>query len=164
MSVFVKHLNEFDTCVSLYQDYDYNGELAKDLRSITGDETPLLYVDVPKYSEYDRFHFNSRKYMSVIESLLYYDGDWILTFKDYNYEQEGIEMEYAFQDIEERLQSCKHSLYKYKFTTKDRNVKNGISFITTIDFDNLTTEEFQNRYQIKLPREVEFKKGKVNFK
>lgn len=121
----------------------------------------LLYVDAPKISEYERFDYDSKKYMRLIKGLLNYKGDWILTFKNY-YGREGSDDEqFANLDFKERLRNSKRPLYEYKYITKNKNVRNGISFITTIDFGVLTTQEFQDKYHINLPRKTEFVKLEV---
>lgn len=162
LSVFEDNMNAAD----MYPDYDFGKELAEDLKTLVGDEKPLLYVDAPKMSEYKRFEYDSRQYMLLLESLLCYDGDWILTFKNRDIEDDSYEEieKYAPKDFMDFMKTSKRLLYKYKFTTTDRNIRNGICFITNIDFDNPTAKQFQNRYQIKLPSGVEFKKEKINFK
>ena len=98
-----------------------------------------------------------------MESLLLYDGDWILTFKRYNSSREYTDDErYALNDFEERMKASERPLFEYKFLTNDRNVRNSISFITTIDFDELTAPEFKSKYNIKLKTNDTFKKLKVN--
>lgn len=162
VSMFVKHLDKLDECNELYIDYDFSKEVGIELERICGHEKPFLYVDAPKYGEYKKFDFDSETYMILIESLLYYEGDWILTFKNYNHDREDADMEtYTQNDFRQHLKSSKRPLYEYKYTTNDRNVRNGISFITTINFDELTKTQFEKKYQMKLTHGEKFIKSQV---
>lgn len=163
VSFFIHNLDQYDKCLERSIDYDYYGKLYQELKEVAYHEKPLLYVDAPKYGEYKRFSFDSVKYMGILESLLLYDGDWILTFKRYNSSREYTDDErYALNDFEERMKASERPLFEYKFLTNDRNVRNSISFITTIDFDELTAPEFKSKYNIKLKTNDTFKKLKVN--
>ena len=163
VSFFIHNLDQYDKCLERSIDYDYYGKLYQELKEVAYHEKPLLYVDAPKYGEYKRFSFDSVKYMGILESLLLYDGDWILTFKRYNSSREYTDDErYALNDFEERVKASERPLFEYKFLTNDRNVRNSISFITTIDFDELTAPEFKSKYNIKLKTNDTFKKLKVN--
>lgn len=48
------------------------------------DDTDLLYIDVPKYMrEQERFNFDTKWYSNLFSALSRYQGDWILTWKNY---------------------------------------------------------------------------------
>ena len=48
------------------------------------DDTDLLYIDVPKYMrEQERFKFDTKWYSALFSALSRYEGDWILTWKNY---------------------------------------------------------------------------------
>ena len=50
----------------------------------TWDDTDLLYIDVPKYMrEQERFKFDTKWYSALFSALSRYEGDWILTWKNY---------------------------------------------------------------------------------
>lgn len=146
LSVFEDNMNAVD----MYPDYDFDKELAEALKKLVGDEKPLLYIDAPKMREYKRFEFDSRRYMLLLESLLYYDGDWILTFKNEDVEDDSDEEieKYTPKNFMNFMKTSKRLLYKYKFTTTDKNIRNRISFITTIDFDSWLFELSLERWII----------------
>ena len=163
VSFFIRNLYQYDKCLERSIDYDYYGKLYQELKEVAYHEKPLLYVDAPKYGEYKRFSFDSVKYMGILECLLLYDGDWILTFNRSNSDREYTADErYALNDFVERMKASERPLFEYKYSTKDRNVRNSISFFTTIDFDELTAPEFKSKYNIKLKTNDTFKKLKVN--
>lgn len=163
LSFIFKNFNQYAISIDSYIDYDYSGNLCQELKRVAYQETPLLYVDAPKYGEYNRFSFNPVKYMRLLESLLLYNGDWILTFKNYNHERVDYSSEeFSVKHFRERMKASERPLFEYKYSTKDRNVRNSISFFTTIDFDELTAQEFKRKYNIKLKTNDAFQKLKVN--
>ena len=159
LDVFIENIN----AMRIYDDFDYNKELRAYLGEKVYSKTPLLYIDAPNFGEYSRFGFDSGKYLDLLESLIFYDGDWILSLKNYYYDRDNDDIEiYALKDFRERMKASERPLFEYKFLTSDRNVRNSISFITTIDFDELTAPEFKSKYNIKLKTNDTFKKLKVN--
>lgn len=159
LDVFIENIN----AMRIYDDFDYNKELRAYLGEKVYSKTPLLYIDAPKFGEYSRFGFDSGKYLDLLESLIFYDGDWILSLKNYYYDRDNDDIEiYALKDFRERMKASERPLFEYKYSTKDRNVRNSISFITTIDFDEISVQEFKLKYNIKLKNNDTFKKLKVN--
>lgn len=176
-------------------------------------QTPLLYLDAPKQDEYQRFDFDSMRYMRVLRVLLRYKGDWILTMKNYNpitendfkiniienkkkpeenkdsssnnmgsdksegagdkdqdkskeaddKKKEQIYMgeTYALKDFKDILKTSERPLYEYIYSSADRNVRTGISFISTIDCDDFTQQYFKSRYNLNLKTGDKFKKQRL---
>lgn len=76
-----------------YYDIDYDEELNDILLKYTDSRTPLLYFDAPNIDEYKRYAFHSEEYMELLQFLINYKGDWILTMK--NYSRVDDEVEYS---------------------------------------------------------------------
>lgn len=171
-------------------------------------QTPLLYLDAPKQDEYQRFSFDSMRYMRALRVLLRYKGDWILTMKNYNpvtdndfkiniienkknsdedkdrsnnnmgsdkpkgagdrkeaddKKKEQIYMgeTYALKDFRDMLKTSEQPLYEYIYSSADRNVRTGISFISNIDCDDFTQQYFKSRYNLNLKTGDKFKKQRL---
>jgi hypothetical protein len=121
------------------------------IESIFMNKIPLLYVDMPKFEEYDRQGFNYKKCLDLMHMLVNYQGDWILTKKIYgiNSKNRSNQLKQS-NEMDNILKSCGRTLYQFRFISIDSNVRNGIRFITTINFDDIQKDEFIDRYNIDL--------------
>lgn len=120
------------------------------------DKKSLLYVDIPKYKEYDRYNLNKYFYdttglemeENIMKFLVTYEGDWIMTLKEYSFNDKDAHDHY--NDIIKMLKDSHRKLYIYKCSIEDPNISTGISFATTINFDMLLAEKFESKYHIKV--------------
>ncbi len=115
-------------------------------------ENALLYVDAPKYHEFKRFGYSLKECEELMEILAGYKGDWVLAWKEYSYNY--MEQIQETEELLNRLKQSKRPLFEFKYSTANRNVRNGIRFITNINFDELTNQEFKDRYQMKTRKEL----------
>ena len=122
----------------------------------------LIYLDIPKINELDRYDYPDDKYKRLAQSLLSYNGEWIISWKHHFHDREDmfIKTEVAKKFLE-YIKSNNSPIYEFKFNTPDRNVRNGISFITNINFDNISQQNFSSKYDIKLTKGETFKKIEV---
>lgn len=120
------------------------------------DKKSLLYVDIPKYKEYDRYNLNKYFYdttglemeENIMKFLVTYEGDWIMTLKEYSFNDKDAHDHY--NDIIKMLKDSHRKLYIYKCSIEDPNISTSISFATTINFDMLLAEDFEDKYHIKV--------------
>lgn len=128
----------------------------KIFEDINLDKKSLLYVDIPKYREYDRYdsdnYSNDETALKIEENIMSflfrYEGDWIMTLKEYSFNDEDAHDHY--NDIIKMLKDSHRKLYIYKCSIADPNISTGISFVTTINFDKLLVKEFEDKYHIKV--------------
>ncbi|CUQ74531.1 Uncharacterised protein [Lachnospira pectinoschiza] len=128
----------------------------KIFEDINLDKKSLLYVDIPKYREYDRYDSDNYsndetalKKEEIIMSLLFrYEGDWIMTLKEYSFNDKDAHDHY--NDMIKMLKDSHRKLYIYKCSIEDPNISTSISFATTINFDMLLAEDFEDKYHIKV--------------
>lgn len=122
----------------------------------------LLYIDVPKVDELKRYKYSAKKYEDLARRISSYNGEWIISWKHHFNDREDmfIETEVAKKFLE-CIKSNNYPIYEFKFNTPDRNVRNGISFITNINFDNISQQNFSSKYDIKLTKGETFKKIEV---
>ena len=124
----------------------------------------LLYLDIPKVNELVRYDYPDDEYKRLAQRLLKYNGEWIITWKNYFRENDDdidIIPTRIATDFIEQLKRIDSPIYEFKFNTPDRNVRNGISFITNINFDNIDKKSFESKYNIKLTKGEVFKKIEV---
>lgn len=144
--------------MNYYEDYNFSDALTYDIEEMTHSKTPLLYVDIPKFGEFKRFEFSFEKQLIMLEGLSDYKGDWILTWKNYKYDYFDSKQRDQIKELKEVLRRSERPLYIFSYKTEDTNVRNGISFITTINFDYITEKEFKNKYNIELTHGEKFQK------
>lgn len=85
----------------------------------------------------------------IIMSLLFrYEGDWIMTLKEYSFNDKDAHDHY--NDMIKMLKDSHRKLYIYKCSIEDPNISTSISFATTINFDMLLAEDFEDKYHIKV--------------
>lgn len=120
------------------------------------DKKSLLYVDIPKYKEYDRYDLDNysddetalKIEENIMSFLFRYEGDWIMTLKEYSFNDKDAHDHY--NDIIKMLKDSHRKLYIYKCSIEDPNISTSISFATTINFDMLLAEDFEDKYHIKV--------------
>jgi hypothetical protein len=103
---------------------------------------PLLYIDAPHVNEYKRYNFSSKKYLNIIYILNEYQGDWILTFKK-RIPMGELEIEYEEEYREyfkKQLKLSENPIYEFDCSGCN------ISFITNINFDEISMPNFCRRY------------------
>ncbi|MBR4027285.1 MAG: hypothetical protein IKJ01_06990, partial [Lachnospiraceae bacterium] len=144
-----------------YEEFDE--EVLKNYRN-------LLYMDIPKYiREYQRFAFDSFQLIDILKLLVRYEGNWILTWKNYVHkefageesdslfhkikiqdkEEEDISVDYLFsylKIIEENLNRIHKELWVFKYRNKNKSDTNSIVFITNIQFPSISINDFLCRY------------------
>lgn len=148
-------------------------DIVKNIFKLLGiDEKALLFVDIPKYDEYYRYGFDTEilekevegKKMSwlsdeekdtaqeredsIINFLLDYDGDWVMTLKGYSFGNTDANKHY--NDIIRKMRESHRNCYIYKCSIEDHNISTAISFITSINFDELSADEFKAKYNIEV--------------
>ena len=149
------------------QDFLYNYDNLDDIdiseqefeivfKKLNLDKKSLLYVDIPKYKEYDRYDLDNysddetalKIEENIMSFLFRYEGDWIMTLKEYSFNDEDAHDHY--NDMIKMLMDSHRKLYIYKCSIEDSNISTGISFVTTINFDKLLVKEFEDKYHIKV--------------
>lgn len=131
-------------------------EFEKIFKKLNLDKKSLLYVDIPKYKEYDRYDLDNysdgetalKIEENIMSFLFRYEGDWIMTLKEYSLGDKKAHNHY--NDIIRILRTFHRKLYIYKCSIEDPNISTSISFATTINFDMLLAEEFEDQYHIKV--------------
>ena len=148
-------------------------DIVKNIFKLLGiDEKALLFVDIPKYNEYYRYGFDTeilekevdgkkRSWLSdeekdttqeredsIINFLLDYDGDWVMTLKGYSFGNTDANKHY--NDIIRKMRESHRNCYIYKCSNEDHNISTAISFITSINFDELSADEFKAKYNIEV--------------
>lgn len=148
-------------------------DIVKNIFKLLGiDEKALLFVDIPKYNEYYRYGFDTeilekevddkkRSWISyeekdtaqeredsIINFLLDYDGDWVMTLKGYSFGNTDANKHY--NDIIRKMRESHRNCYIYKCSIEDHNISTAISFITSINFDELSADEFKAKYNIEV--------------
>ncbi|PWE83311.1 hypothetical protein [Agathobacter rectalis] len=131
-------------------------EFEKIFKKLNLDKKSLLYVDIPKYKEYDRYDLDNysdgetalKIEENIMSFLFRYEGDWIMTLKEYSLGDKKAHNHY--NDIIRILRTFHRKLYIYKCSIEDPNISTSISFATTINFDMLLAEEFEDKYHIKV--------------
>ena len=131
-------------------------EFEKIFKKLNLDKKSLLYVDIPKYKEYDRYDLDNysddetalKIEENIMSFLFRYEGDWIMTLKEYSFNDEDAHDHY--NDMIKMLMDSHRKLYIYKCSIEDSNISTGISFVTTINFDKLLVKEFEDKYHIKV--------------
>lgn len=139
--------------------------------SILKTSTSLLYINAPTLTDYRRvgltFKEYNNMYMKLIEVLLNYKGDWILTRTRENWKKETTldndkwveNNDYSFT---KRFRKSDKALYEYRVRVTDRNIRTSVRFVTNIDFDEICTKEFETKYRIELTHGENFEKRKLN--
>ena len=148
-------------------------DIIKNIFKLLGvDEKALLFVDIPKYDEYDRYGFDTEllekevdgkkrswlsygekdtaqeKEDSIINFLLEYSGDWVMTLKEYSFG--NIDAHKHYNDIIKKMRESHRNCYIYECGNEDHNISTAISFITSINFDELSADEFKAKYNIEV--------------
>lgn len=131
-------------------------EFEKIFKKLNLDKKSLLYVDIPKYKEYDRYDLDNysddetalKIEENIMSFLFRYEGDWIMTLKEYSLGDKKAHNHY--NDIIRILRTFHRKLYIYKCSIEDPNISTGTSFVTTINFDMLLAEKFEDKYHIKV--------------
>lgn len=68
---------------------------------------------------------------------------------------------YALKDFRDMLKTSEQPLYEYIYSSADRNVRTGISFISNIDCDDFTQQYFKSRYDLNLKTGDKFTKQRL---
>ena len=68
---------------------------------------------------------------------------------------------YALKDFRDILKTSEQPLYEYIYSSADRNVRTGISFISNIDCDDFTQQYFKSRYSLNLKTGDKFTKQRL---
>lgn len=129
------------------------------LRTKKYDNKPLLYLDAPKFGEFDKYKLGSFDYMDMIKALVNYDGDWILITKNYN-QGDGSEV-YTEKNVIDCMKDSERNIYMYQYLPADANKVRSIKIITSIDCDSFTQQYFKSRYGLKLKAGDQFKKQRL---
>lgn len=210
LDAIIKWSVDYEDYVDSDLDINFAAGIEEVLLENIGRCTPLLYLDAPKQSEYQRFNFDSEIYMKMLRFLINYKGNWILTMKNYNsdedsdFEDYSVEIKkestevkdsssnnmgrdkskdagnkdqdkskeaddkkkeqmymgetYALKDFRDMLKTSEQPLYEYIYSSADRNVRTGISFISNIDCDDFTQQYFKSRYDLNLKTGDKFTK------
>lgn len=157
---------------SLREDYFFYAKDSDDF------DEALLYVDAPKYiREYKRFNMSGTWMRILLDTLNNHRGNWILTWstyvekgvdgetlfdKLYTGQRMEAEEQFTLRDdipIKEKVSistlyqlvdviNASRKLYVFLYRESNRNKQQNIAFITDIDFDNITNDDFGKKYNI----------------
>ena len=89
---------------------------------------PMLYIDPPKFiSEFERYNFNTKKYMTLLSKLCDYEGEWIWVWKNTIDKKMKNDANYA----ETRYKNERRAILEEQKNIIDKKMKNDVNYAET---------------------------------